>query len=1119
MTRPTLAWRRVRFPRAIYRHLILWCATLAGASITVDAAQSTAATPLSPGAPVERELSGGQSHAYEMILDAGQFLRLTVEQKGVDIVLKLIGPGGQTLAEVDSPNGKGGIEPLPWVTTEAGRYQVLVVCPGRDDPPGKYTVTLHEVRAAGPRDAARSAAERARTEAELLFGSDKAEDQRRARQLYEQALTFFRESGESRSAAESLRGIAFSSYRLGDHKRAEEALRQSLPLWREAGDRHSEVETLSNLGGMQASLGESQEALATVEQSLTLLRELKDAEGEAAALNTLATIHLSLGDVQRGLEHLDEGLAIARRPDFKDRGLEITILVNLAQARHAIGETQTALDYGGQALRLARETKTRRQEAAALRALSEFLSALGEYQTALEYGGQALKVVEETGDRRAAAIILNDIGLAHYWLGNHAQAVEFYQRSLPLAQEAGNRLGMATTLRNLGISYVTLGDQERGRAAFAQALPLFRAVGDRPGEAAMLITLGGVFAQQGDHQKASEQIQLGLQLSRQIKFTSQEAYALAYLAETERARGDLPAALSHFAEALRLTEALRARVAGPELRSSFLASVQGRYEAYIDALMEAHAREPGAGHAATALHVAEQARARGLLDLLNEAGAGARGAVDPGLTARERALRQQLNAQAARETRMLSGKHTAAQAAALSGEVAALAGELKEVETRIRQTDPRYASLTQPQPLTAPEIQQLLDPDTVLLEFALGERRSWLWAVTGSTIASFPLPPRREIDAAARQTYELLTARQPKTGMDAAQHRALVAQSDAQLEAATAALGRLLLGQIGPRLDQEWKGKRLIVVASGALAYLPFASLPLPGGESPSPRLLISGHEIVNLPSASVLAVTRRETAGRRAAAKAIAVIADPVFDVGDPRVAAAARKETPGKSLAANVRSAGDATPAANTDLARAAGSFGRAGFSRLPFSREEAAAIASLAPRSSALQATDFKASRATAQSGVLSDYRLIHFATHGLLNSAHPELSGIVLSLVDERGQVQDGFLRLHEIYGLRLAAEVVVLSACQTALGKEVRGEGLVGLTRGFMYAGAPRVVASLWQVDDLATAELMKRLYHGMLKDGLRPAAALRAAQQELAREKRWSAPYFWAGFVLQGEWR
>jgi CHAT domain-containing protein len=189
------------------------------------------------------------------------------------------------------------------------------------------------------------------------------------------------------------------------------------------------------------------------------------------------------------------------------------------------------------------------------------------------------------------------------------------------------------------------------------------------------------------------------------------------------------------------------------------------------------------------------------------------------------------------------------------------------------------------------------------------------------------------------------------------------------------------------------------------------------------------------------------------------------------------------------------------------------------LPFSRREADAIIAHAPASGNLKAVDFRASRSTAMNPLLAEYRIVHFATHGVLDSQTPALSGIVLSLVDERGKTQDGFLRLWDIYNLHLPADLVVLSACQTALGKDIKGEGLVGLTRGFMYAGAARVVASLWEVDDVATAELMAQFYDGVLKKHLAPAAALRAAQLSMAKNRRWQGdPYYWAAFQIQGEW-
>jgi CHAT domain-containing protein len=272
-------------------------------------------------------------------------------------------------------------------------------------------------------------------------------------------------------------------------------------------------------------------------------------------------------------------------------------------------------------------------------------------------------------------------------------------------------------------------------------------------------------------------------------------------------------------------------------------------------------------------------------------------------------------------------------------------------------------------------------------------------------------------------------------------------------------------------------------------------------------------HEVVILPSASVLATQRQQNSIRRSPEKRLVVLADPVFNQDDRRVRVKGRLS----SSADNTLE--DGTEMAVSTVERAAGDLGIATFERLPISRREAEFITGRLDAGQYLKALDFSASSALARSPELAKYEIVHFATHSLLNNQHPELSGIVLSLVDEQGRPQDGFLRLNEIYNLKLDAQLVVLSACQTALGKEVKGEGLIGLTRGFMYAGSPRVVASLWKVGDSGTAELMSRFYQRMLDEHMRPSAALRAAQISLLREKQWRAPYYWAAFVLQGEWR
>ena len=401
----------------------------------------------------------------------------------------------------------------------------------------------------------------------------------------------------------------------------------------------------------------------------------------------------------------------------------------------------------------------------------------------------------------------------------------------------------------------------------------------------------------------------------------------------------------------------------------------------------------------------------------------------------------------------------------------------------------------------------MLDADTSLLEYSLGDERSYLWLVTQSSILSYELPKRADIEAAARRVYEMLTARQQAVGRPVAERFKRIAKADAEFQMASMALSKMLLGPVSPHL----RTKRLLIVADGALQFVPFAALPVSTSLKNASPLMFE-HEIVSLPSASALSVLRRDTAGREHAGKAIAVLADPVFDREDPRLRL--REESKQPALKKSLGTTALERAMRDVELLDSRGNL-----ARLPFSREEADAILAVAPKGQAFKAVDFKATKAILESPEISQSGIVHFATHALLNSKHPELSGIVLSLVDEQGRAQDGFLRLHDIYNLDLSAELVVLSACQTALGKEVKGEGLLGLTRGFMYSGARQVVASLWKVDDSVTAEFMRGFYEGIFRRGLKPAAALRAAQIEMRKKRQWRSPYYWAAFVLQGEYR
>jgi CHAT domain-containing protein len=569
-----------------------------------------------------------------------------------------------------------------------------------------------------------------------------------------------------------------------------------------------------------------------------------------------------------------------------------------------------------------------------------------------------------------------------------------------------------------------------------------------------------------------------------------------------RRKGELEVAAQLFEQTLNAVEDQAAHFGGAEIaRSGFRARIKRFCSDYIDLLLEQK-------HPEIAFQVLERSRSRTLLETLSEAHVDLRRGVEPSLVERERSLHQAISRQSESRFRLIQGKYTQEQLAAITNKIEELVAEYEEVEGRVRASSPSYAALTQPKPLSTKEVQQqMLDADTLLLEYSLGEERSYVFAVTPSSVAAYALPKRAEIEDAARRVYDLLTSRNHiLKGETDAQRRSRLAKAEAEYPKAAGVLSRMVLDPV----ISDLKEKRLLVVSDGALEYIPFALLPAPVAHAKQPIPLIVEHEIVNLPSVSVLAALRRVASERQEAPKAVAVLADPVFDRQDSRVAA--RQPHPvSKSM-----KEGDAT-LARPATRSASDISGSSRLTRLPFSRLEARAIKMVIPQG--MQALDFEANRGTATSSELGQYRIVHFATHGILDSEHPQLSGLVLSLVDKQGKPQNGLLALHDIYNLNLPADLVVLSACETALGKQINGEGLVGLTRGFMHAGATRVVASLWEVSDVATARLMAEFYKAMVQKKMPPAAALRVAQIALWNQERWRFPYYWAAFEIQGEWR
>nr|MBA3356812.1 tetratricopeptide repeat protein [Pyrinomonadaceae bacterium] len=1009
---------------------------------------------LEQGKPIERELAGGQIHAYSISLTAGQFLHAIVEQRGVDVVVVLFDPEGKQVAEVDSPNGTRGPEPVLLVAKAAGDYRLEVrslekkAAAGHYEMSveglrviGRYEVRVEALRAATPREkleyrarefAAVLAATKTDEERAALLAKEKElvtvpfmralyEHGRvfRSQKNYPQALAISRlalplaeQIGDKSGVGDFLYNIGFIFYWQGDSAQALEYLQKSFTLREQLGEKMKAGDSLNVIGSVYSNQQNNPtKALEYYRKSLALYQETGDRQGEIGTLNNIGFAHQSLGNFGSALEYRQKALSLAEA--LGNKGLVAQILSNLAMFHFQQGNFAPALEYNKKSLSLYQELGNKAQVAAALNRMSlvyrlqgDFSQALesslgslklaeplqdkalladivmtlglvygsrgdvaqslesyqksltfaegarakplianalekiggayhsqGDMARAIEYYQSSLKLSEELGNKRQIIFTISAMGAIHRSQGNYAQALQYYRKSLKLSEEIGNKVQIATAMSAVGIIHFDQGDYTKALEYFQQSLKLREEIGQAPGIQGSLNNIGEVYRLQGDFAQAMEYYQKSLTLAEKMGSKGGIRTALTNIGETYRLQGNYAQAMEHlrksltlseemgarisipetlnsmaavrfsqadyrqalefaeraadvarqtghreylrsaltmsgrayralnqpdkarqsFEEAIAIGESLRSTVAGQESRASYFATVQQPYELYIDLLMHMHKQHPVNGHDALALQVTERARARSLLEALSEARADIRQGVEPSLLQRERTLQQRLNVAAERQMRLLTGKHTEEQVAAVKKEIDALTAEFQDVQAQIRQRSPRYAALTQPAPLGLKEIQALLDSDTLLLEYALGEERSYLWAVTPTSIKSFELPKRSEIDKEVRRAVSLLSDGKQWTTSD---------KVESEYAEVAGRLSSILLDPVAAQL----KGKRLVIVADGALQYLPFGALPSPKSKVQGPKSrkgkqvtdygqpLIVEHEIVSLPSASTLA-------------------------------------------------------------------------------------------------------------------------------------------------------------------------------------------------------------------------------------------------------------------------
>lgn len=1048
---------------------------------------------LAYGATLRWPLGGGEKHVYAVSASAGQYLRVVVEQQGIDVVLSMLAADGGVVIKADNSNGTRGSESVSLVSTGEETFRFKVEAREPRAKTASYSIRVAEQRVATAADAGRITAERALAAGESLRAEGSLNSLNQSLARYQESFELFSAAGDIAGAAVALLDMGKSNYFLLNMEESAKKYGEAMRLFEGAGLHLDEGVAGLYIGQAKLALGENAEALKFYERALELFTAAEDERFISFALNEMGRAYYLRGDVNKALEYYGRALPI--RHALNDRKGESFTLLAMGRAySNGFGDDARAREHYDQALTLLKEIDNRRLIAQTLGDLGRLDYKAGKYDAALKRYNEALLAVVD-GDQGVKAEILTYIGLVYSAWGQHGEAIEKYFSPALRLQEGRDPLGRARTLQYMGRAYAGLGDETR----------------------------------------ALQHLHESLELWQKVLHRAAEADTRYYIAAVESSRGQFAEATHQIKAALPVIEALRTATANQSLRDNFFASAQKYYELYIDVSMRWFERTGDKSLEALALKISESKRARALLDTLVEAKADIRrGVSDPELLDREAALQSALSAQSLRQ--MISDHLKPEQAAAVRKRFDSMIAEFYALDAEIRTKSPHYAALIRPTPVSVEQVQkQLLASNQALLEYSLGDERSYLWAVTKDSVTSYVLPRRAEIEPVVMRHIKALTARNVDIEGESEEARdGRIERADAESKTTAADLGRLLaLDRAAPATGAE----RLLIVADGKLQYLPFASLlvPVRSGASGAAQFrqwlgdgdalipLLFYHELEEPPSMSVVAEFKQKPrdAEKHAPSKTIAVIADPVFNTDDERCCKSLPRRVSGQKSVQRQPLAGQPATVGR-DTARGADLVsGGKRIDRLRFTQLEAEEILSLFPHDQGLKAVGFDANLSLlTNQQKLAPYRILHFATHGLLNTEHPELSGILLSMLDEQGRRQNGFLQMHQIYNLHLPADIVVLSACETAIGREMKGEGLNSISRGFMYAGAKRVVASLWEVNDASTSQLMKGFYQslqlGTESGPMRPAAALRAAQLQLMRQRIWRNPYYWATFVVQG---
>ena len=876
------------------------------------------------------------------------------------------------------------------------------------------------------------------------------------------SLAMSEAGGDRAGIARALNTIGEIQLQQADFMPALENFQKSLEVSKALEDKPGIARILRDIGEVHHRQGDYAQALEYTQKSLAIYEAEGNKAWIAGALNNLGIIHSSQGDYEQALECYRKSLAV--NEVMGEKGLIACVLANMGEVNLLQGDYAQALERYQKGLSIFESIGYEVGIASALDSIGSVHNLQGNYAQAVEYYLKSLAMRESLKDKSGIARSLNNIGGAHRSQGDFARALEYFRKSLDMSESLGDKTATADSLGNLGALYFDQAEYAQALTYYQKSLAKWESTRDKKGIADSLCKIGEVYEKQGRHSQALDFSERATILARQISAADTLRRALFNSGVVYRALNQFAKARQAFGEAIATIETLRAQIAGGEQeRQRYFESKVSPYHAMVDLLI-------AEGHPTEALVFAERAKARVLLDVFQSGRVNVIKAMTGEEQERERKLNGRLvslNAQIYRET--ASPQPDEARLTELNAQLQKARLDFEGFQTNLYATHPELRSQRgEAQPLRPEEAAALLpDAKSALLEYVMADDKTYLFAVTKAAgkaeakVQAYPLPIKR-----AELTSQIEAFRRQ------------LAERDLGFRASAAKLYELLLKPAQAQLAGK---TNLVIVPDDKLWEAPFQAL-LTG----SHRFLLEEAALAYAPSLTVLReVTKRRRRNSDAASTNLLALGNPA--IGQETIDRATLTLRGGK-------------------------------LDPLPEAEQEVKALGLLysAEHSKVYVGAEAREGRVKAEAGQAG---ILHFATHGTLNNASPMYSYLALARGDKN---EDGLLEAWELMQMDLKADLAVLSACETALGRYGAGEGVIGLTWALFVAGVPSTVVSQWKVESASTRDLMLNFHRQLrapaaAKAKVTKADALRQAALKVMRNPETSHPFYWAGFVLVGD--